>query len=424
MKPIRLIRSATKLASIVSHNIYGALRSGARGNARIAQEYLRSAALFIHDDLVQINVALQRVVLGSIRLPARVDRILIVKLDRIGDMVNVGPVLDALRRRFPGARLDIVGHPVPLSLLEGDERIDRSFAYKSSLYHALPLVPPGPRSWWLLLKLLWRRYPLVVYLRGSFLFLPLGLTSRLAATKFVENEHVIDRYMKPIEQLLGPIPERQLRLHVQPEAASEARNLLAGDGSRSGPRIAIHAAASAASKMWPAERFSELADQLASRWDAHVHFLGSAADRANLETIAGNTREAHKYHDSLRLPETVALIAQCDLFIGNDSGLSHIAAAVETPLVVIWGPAALSTARPAARPDALQILYHDLPCRATCPEVECNNPTHLECLRRTRVDDVFAAASRLLTAPGRVEKVPVPAGGAIPADALAQECHP
>ena len=115
------------------------------------------------------------------------------------------------------------------------------------------------------------------------------------------------------------------------------------------PRIAIHAATSAASKMWPAERFSKLADQLASQWDAQVHFLGIAADRACLESIAGEARQRHTYHDLLRLPETVALIAQCDLFIGNDSGLSHIAAAVGTPMVVIWGPAARA-ARPASRP--------------------------------------------------------------------------
>jgi ADP-heptose:LPS heptosyltransferase len=419
-----LIRSATKLASIVIRCILAALRSGARGDTQTAKEYLRSAALSVHDDLVQINVALQRVVLGSKRLPANLDRILIVKLDRIGDMINAGPVLDALRQRFPGARLDIVAHPIPLSLLEGDERVAGLFAHKSPLYHDLPLVPPGPRSWWMLLKLLWKRYPLVVYLRGTFLFLPLGLTSRLAATKFVEKEHVLDRNMKPIEQLLGPIPDRQLRLHIQPEAARVARGLFSGDGSRRGPRIAIHAASIVESRIWPAERFSEVADRLASHWDAQVHFLGSAADRARLASIAGRAREPHAYHDSLSLPETVALIAQCDLFIGNDSGLSHVAAAVGTPLVLIWGSSVLSTARPAARPGRIQILYHVLPCRATCPEIVCNSPTHLECLRRTRVDDVLDAASRLLEAHGRLQKVPVQAGAGNPGDVLTQECHP
>jgi ADP-heptose:LPS heptosyltransferase len=396
MNPIRLIRSATKLSSIVIANLWAAVRSATRGDLRTAKEYLRTAGLFLHDDLVQIIVSVQSRFPWRRHLPSKIDRILIVKLDRIGDMVNITPVLDVLRERFPGARLEIVGHPVPLSLFDGDDRIDGAKAYRSALYHALPLRPPGPRSWWLLLKLLQRRYPLVLYLRGSFLFLPLALTSRLAATKFVENEHVLDRYFKPLERLLGPIPRSQPRLHIDVEAAHAARNLLVEDGWRRRPAIAIHPAASAPSKMWPAERFGELADRLQTECGAQVHFVGSPADQATLEAIAEHSQCSHAYHSSLKLPDVVALIAECDLFVGNDSGLSHIAAAVGTKLIVIWGPAVLSTARPAAPAGRMEILHHDLPCRATCPEICCNSASHLECLMRTEVADVMAAARYLL----------------------------
>ncbi len=259
-----------------------------------------------------------------------------MKLDRIGDMVNVGPVLDALRHGFPGARLEMLGHPLPLSLLDGDVRVNGLIPYKSSLYHSSPLLPPGPRSWWLLLKLLKRRYPLVVYLRGSFLFLPLGLTSRLAATKYIEGEHVVARYMKPVEELLGPIPGRRLHLQIQPAAVGVAREALSRESSCDGPRVAIHATASTASRSWPAERFSELADRLHAEFRARVHFVGGPADRTPLEMIVAGARQPHAFHCSLRLPEVAALISQCDLFIGNDSGLSHIAAAVGTREVVIW----------------------------------------------------------------------------------------
>ena len=116
-------------------------------------------------------------------------------------------------------RLDIVGHPLCLSLFEGDDRVGESIPYKSWLYHAVPIRLPGPRAWWVLLKLVGRRYPLVVYLRGSTPFLFLGLTSRLAAAKFVEGEPIIDRNLKPLEELLGPMTDRQPRLRVQREAA-------------------------------------------------------------------------------------------------------------------------------------------------------------------------------------------------------------
>ena len=396
MNIFRPIRSTAKLAWIMVQYVLSAFRSFARRDTKTAQEHLRAAAIFFHDDLVRLVVALQRRLPWALRMPSKVDRILIVKLDRIGDMVFIGPVLDALRGGFPGARLEMVGHPLPLSLLEGDDRVDELIPYKSSLYHALPLFPPGPRCWWLLLKLLGRRYPLVVYVRGSFLFLPLGFISRLAATKFVPDEHVIDRYLKPLEELLGAIPERDPRLQIHPEAALVAGDILFGGGSGDGPRIVIHATASAAAKSWPAERFIELADRLHAEFQAHVHFVGGPSDRVLLETIAAGAARIHAYHCSLKLPEVVALIARCTLFIGNDSGLSHIAAAVGTRLVVIWGPASLSMARPRTRANQSLILWHDLPCRATCPEFECNSPNRLECLTRTQVDDVLDAARRLL----------------------------
>ena len=327
---IRLVGSGAKLVQVVSSQFFCTIQALVRGDLPTARVRLCSMLIFIHDDLVQCIVALQRMILGSHRVPATVDRILIVKLDRIGDMVNTTPVLNALRKRFPGARLDVVGHPLCLSLFEGDERVGESIPYKSCLYHALPVRPPGPRSWWLLLKLLWRRYPLVVYLRGSIPFLFLGFTSRLAAAKFVEGEPVIDRYLKPLEELSGPVTERQPSLRVHCEALRRVRILLSSQKASPGPKVVIHAAASTATKIWPAERFSELADRIDSEFHAQVHFLGSAADRVHLETIAGRAMKHHAYHWSLRLPEVVALISECDLFIGNDSGLSHVAAAVGT----------------------------------------------------------------------------------------------
>jgi ADP-heptose:LPS heptosyltransferase len=397
MSILRFISSPAKLAFITTRHVLSSLYSLSRGDTRTALEHLRAASIFLHDDLVRLAVALQRRLPGACRLPSKVDRILVVKLDRIGDMVFIGPVLDALREGFPGARLEVVGHPVPLGLLEGDDRVDELIPYKSSLYHALPLLPPGPRCWWLLLKLLGRRYPLVVYVRGSFLFLPLCLTSRLAATKFIQDEHVIDRYLRPLEEILGAVPRRDPWLQVHPESARTAREVLSGGASSDGPRVVIHATASAAAKSWPAERFVELADRLHGEFQAQIHFVGGPSDQVLLKTIKAGATKPHTYHWTLKLPDVVALIAQCSLFIGNDSGLSHIAAAVGTHLVVIWGPASRSMASPRTRAGQCLILWHDLPCRPTCPELECNNPNHLECLTRTRVDDVLDASRRLLS---------------------------
>jgi ADP-heptose:LPS heptosyltransferase len=107
------------------------------------------------------------------------------------------------------------------------------------------------------------------------------------------------------------------------------------------------------------------------------------------------------------LPEVVAVVAACDLFIGNDSGLSHIAAAVKTPVVVLWGPANLNMARPEAPAERCAVLYHELPCREGCPETHCINPVTNECLLRIEVEEVLDAASSQLAPKRSRRSLPV-----------------
>jgi ADP-heptose:LPS heptosyltransferase len=381
-----------------------------RSDRKLAAERARVLAISTHDDMLSMIGALQRLLPLWSKPAIDIERVLVVKLDRIGDMVATTPVFDVLRTAFPKARLDVVGHPAPLSLLDGDERIAERMPYKSWLYHAMPVKFAGPRTWLLVWRLLWRRYPLIVYLRGSFPFLLLGLTSRLAPAKFKPGEPVIQRYLNPLETLLGPLPHPDPCLHIDAGGASFARELLGKTNGRANPRVVIHAAASAATKMWPPERFAEVADQLVERYAAQVHFLGSSDDRAMLMRIGQLAVHEHAIHCTLNLPQVVAVLATCDLFIGNDSGLSHIAAAVKTPTVVLWGPANLSMARPKAPAERCTILYHDLSCREACPETRCVNPIQLECLMQIQTADVLEAAGRhLQVAP--IGRIPLPLAG-------------
>jgi len=367
-----------------------------RGELDIAAVQTRALAILVHDDVAQMLAALQSLLPFWHLQNADIDRILVVKLDRIGDMVNTTPVFDALRSAFPRASWDIIGHPTPLSLLDGDDRIAQRIPYRSWLYHPLPIRLPGWKSWSLVLKLLWQRYPLVVYLRGSFPFLLLAATSRLAAAKFVPDEPVIARYLKPLESLFSPILNRDPRLQIKSEHLRFARNLLFEGNAQVGPRIAIHAAASTPTKMWPIERFAALADELHRTFKAQVHFFGSPEDRPVLEQISRLCVDSHSFHWSLTLQRVVAVVAACDLFIGNDSGLAHVAAALGTPMVVIWGSANLNESRPTAAPARCVILYNDVKCRAICPEIYCANSVQLECLLETQVADIVEAAKRLL----------------------------
>jgi ADP-heptose:LPS heptosyltransferase len=395
-KLVRACNSVVKLLVLLVRGTFLWLAALIRGDRQKAGFHARQVSEVLHEDLVKIILAVQRLLPLWRRPAATIDRILIIKLDRIGDMVNTTPVFDVLHEAYPRARLDIVGHPGPLSLLEGDERIGERIPYKTWMYHPVPIRPGGPRCWLLLLKLLWRRYPLVIYLRGTFPFLWLGLTSRLAAAKFVAGEPVVSRYLKALEPLLGPVRRPRPRLHPTPEAAAFAQALLDKGDEPDGPRVVLHASASSDAKAWPKDRFARLADELCRSSKARVHFLGGPEDRARLQEISGMCQERHSYHSDLRLPEVVAVIAAADLFVGNDSGLSHIASAVGTRSVVLWGPVNLTMARPEAPREECKVLYHELACRAGCPEVYCVNPKPFDCLNRIQTDEVLEAVQELL----------------------------
>jgi heptosyltransferase-2/heptosyltransferase-3 len=396
-----VLRSAVNLAIQCFELIGRAASSAVKGDRKAAADYIRALAIFVHDDLVSFIIKLQRP--ATVDGPNGPNRILVVKLDRIGDMVNTTPVFDALRTRFPSAKIDVAGHPVPLSLLEDDERIDQRFVYRSWLYHPVRVPVPTWSELALILRLVRRRYPLVVYLRGSFPFLLLGTVSPLIAAKFVAGEPVVDRYLRPLERQFGPVQTRLPRLRIAERASEQAAAIWRG-GANGGARVVIHAAAAAGKMRWPSERFARVADQLHTEFRAHVCLFGSAADAPLLEEVLSHSEFRHTVHLGVPLGVVAAAISSSDLFIGNDSGLSHVAAAVNTPTIVIWGAANLNMARPVMPSERCVLLYHELSCRATCDEIRCSNDRYpTQCLLDTSAEAVIAAAKRLLsaTAPGR-----------------------
>ncbi len=390
MSDVRQVgRSLIGLFRVLVQYLGSAFRCFLAGRGGEGVEYLRFALQALHDDLVLI--AAQRDHGSPLPPQDRVAKILIIKLDRIGDMVNTTPVFEALRERYPNARLDIVGHPGALSLLEDDPRLDRRFQYRSVLYHAGVLRPPGLKAWRLIHRLRSDRYSLVIYLRGSFPFLLLAGRSRFVAAKFRPSEPVIRRYLKPLGITDGsseplPLPS----LHVS--AASHDQVLAKYPTWGLGPSVVIHAVSAAAGKQWPLERFARVADEIALRGQTRVLFVATPSEADKLVKLKSMCKESHYFETGFRLPEVASAIAHADVFIGNDSGLAHIAAAVQTRQVVIWGGANLNMARPVAKPGYCTVLYREIGCRDGCPEIRCVGPQKLKCLLDIHEADVLAAA--------------------------------
>ena len=208
--------------------------------------------------------------------------------------------------------------------------------------------------------------------------------------------HRIDRDLAALKLLGVHASEKPPRLWLTGEDEASADQLLDRLGIRGcRPIVIIQPGARYWFKVWPYERFAELADRLASDYGCQVLIGGSREE----EALAQRIHEAAKSHPIsmaglATLKQFAAIVKRAALFVGNDSGAMHVAAAVGTPMVALFGPSNPNEWGPCG--DRVTVLYKGLDCRA------CFHPTcergELNCMRQLSVQEVCAAAVQLLAA--------------------------
>jgi heptosyltransferase-2 len=177
---------------------------------------------------------------------------------------------------------------------------------------------------------------------------------------------------------------------VNQEAKRRAGAQLASAGARADAmRIAVGAGASYGSaKCWPPERFAHVADRLTAEFDADVILFGTAAENPVTAAIASAMK--HPPIDlagKTAIAELPALLSQCHMFIGNDSGAMHVAAAVGLPVVAVFGPTDPGGTAPVT---PRCTVVQDKPYCSPCFLRRC--PTDHRCMTRVSPDAVAAAA--------------------------------
>jgi heptosyltransferase-2 len=146
-----------------------------------------------------------------------------------------------------------------------------------------------------------------------------------------------------------------------------------------------------AAKKWFPERFAAVADRLADDFSAAILLFGSAADRESTARIESYTHHAViDLAGKTDLRKAMALMAKCRVFISNDSGLMHVAAALDVPTIAIFGSTNPVTTGPAGNRNI--IVCNDVPCS---PCLKTNCPKDFQCMDLISVDDVYEAARRL-----------------------------
>jgi len=365
-------------------------------------------------------------------------KLLIKSPNWIGDSVMATPAVMYLRRAFPEAEIAMIsrrstagvwdGHPGIDRLIVGDDRTaarELREVVRSHRFEAAVLFPNSFRSAWFMWRCgIPRRFG---YARGARSWLltdivvyrpqewqtptpqPVSKKS-LRESKSLPREqprHMVEYYLELasyVARQLGsdiapPVVTREsalppLVLPVQSQALEVVEKLITEEGVTSIPLIAIHpGAAYGNAKRWPLDRLAVAADRLADELGAAIVVTAGPSEAELCAELVRMLRaRVLNWGPRLNIPQLVALLSRSTLFIGNDSGVTHLAAAVGCPTIAVFGPMDWNVTCPWS---ANAVVVRRSPPCAPCFLREC--PLNHECMTAVTPDDVIAAARTLLS---------------------------
>jgi heptosyltransferase-2 len=219
------------------------------------------------------------------------------------------------------------------------------------------------------------------------------LTHRVRRTEEIRKIHQIDYYLEMVKAL-GCVPvdrEMHLETKINPLDAQDVLRKFIPETKKAIIGIAPGATYGPA-KRWISDRFAEMADKLNEHLSSQAILLGGKADREVTQEVQRLAQtKLINLSGKTTLREAIYLISQCHLFISNDSGLMHIAGALNIPTVAIFGSTNPVTTSPVGNKSI--IVSKEVSC-SPCLKETC--PTDFRCMKQISVEDVFTAAQKLL----------------------------
>lgn len=258
-------------------------------------------------------------------------KILVIRGGAIGDFILTLPAIAALRKQFPQARLEVLGYPHIAQLAEAAGLVDRVQSIEARALAGF-FARGGNLSEDL--ANYFSEFDLIV----SYLFDPDEIfrtnVARCSRAQFIvgphrpgetEKIHATKVYLKPLERLAifdaDHLPH--LSLNPQPPTLNQ---------------LALHPGSGSERKNWPESNWAELLQQLVDSTQFHLLLIGGEAEGGRLQRLAAALPSTRlNVAQSLPLPELARLLERCAAFAGHDSGISHLAAALGLPGLILWG---------------------------------------------------------------------------------------
>jgi len=337
----------------------------------------------------------------------RPNRIVVRMPNWIGDLVMATPILTDLRKAFPDSHITAMSRTPLCELLRQDPEIDELFCFsKASGFGrrserrdiveklrrgkydlGVLLTHSFSSAWWFWQGKVGRR---LGYDCNGRRFL---LSDRVCLPQELQTQHLVVTYKMLLEPLGIPVSETRPRLFLGEKELEEARILLQQLGVTKNHRlIGINpGAAYGSAKCWLPERFREVTLRLLDKEDLFIVYFGDQGTTPLVKEICqGLPPRVVNLAGLTSIRELACLIKLCDVLLTNDSGPMHIAAALDTPLVALFGSTNEITTGPYK---AGSVIHKHAEC-SPCYQRVC--PIDFRCMKRIEADEVYREIVRLL----------------------------
>lgn len=329
----------------------------------------------------------------------RFNNILIIKPGAMGDLLQMTPVLRALKNKLPEARISIlVGSAPSVDLFRHHPLVHETIVFDRRGAH---------RSLSSLLGL-WQRlrgghYDLVLNFQRSNLKAWFLASAAFPCRVLVYNKargktvHAVINHLETLGRLgISPSDaEERLELFLGDDDVRQAQELFRLNGFSGKSVVALNPGASNLIKCWNTRQFAALGDRLMDELGAEVVVVGGGGERDLAKDIcAGMRRKPLNLVEKTSMLQLGAVLAQCTLLVSGDTGPLHMATAVGTPVVALFG--AIEPARTGPVGEGHRVIRHaEIGC-VPCNARKCVNPRYLECMEKISVDEVFSAVAQIL----------------------------
>ena len=346
--------------------------------------------------------------------PESVKKILTIKLEHIGDVILTLPALALLRENFPAAKITLLVGSWAKEIMEMSDLVDEIFIYDSNRYvrngtgknsfserknlfsslRSVPfdLIVSLSSDWWTLFFSLVCKCKYRVDIGGVRTQRKIRKLFPLffkRSTLLTSKQHIVDMNLETLKMIDLEVNVSEPYLSFENSEVFQMKEFLSEhEIAEKDLKIIIHPGTEWRERAWGPQKFARIADYLISHHSAKVIITGGKKELDVADEMSKNMKEESlNLAGKTSLTMLTALLKYCDLFIGNDGGPMHIAAAVRTPVIALFGPQDPKRFGPIGKQH--RVLYKEVEC-SPCRQHTCSKSFEERCMNLIQEEEVIS----------------------------------